>query len=61
MDDDFTGVPTLELLGLRARLAALQFLVTLIALVLALLVATLIQKGVLASWADLIKDVTPGG
>lgn len=61
MEDDFTGVPTIELLSLRARLAATQFLVTAIALVLALLVLTLIQKGVLAGWADLIKDVTPGG
>lgn len=60
MPDDFVGVPKTEWLDLRDRVSILRGLIVVLAALFALLVLTLVQRGVLASPLDLFRlDVRP--
>lgn len=59
MADDFIGMPLGDWLDMDRRTRLHGMLLTLCLTLLTLLVMTLIQRGVLAGWGDLIHDVTP--
>jgi hypothetical protein len=59
MADDFIGVPYPTWRDLDRRTSLHGSLLVVILALLILLVMTLVQKGVLSGWADLIRDVTP--
>lgn len=54
MPDDFTAVPSGRWFELRQRQEAQGWAILALACLLALLVWTLVTKGVLSSWADLL-------
>ena len=55
MADDFTGVPADDWHALRGDMRSVTNLALLALLLFALLVMTLIDKGVLSGWADLLR------
>lgn len=55
MADDLTAIPTDLYREMRDDLGAVKCLLWIVAVVLALLICTLVQKGVLTSWTDLFK------
>lgn len=61
MADDFTGVPSDQWHQVRARVDTYAWVFWMLAGLFGLLVLRLIDKGVLAGWADLFRPVSPAG